>query len=62
MPKNNGEEIIDQNLTNKAFKYFYKTLFQKTIQNNNDKLNNFLNEISVFCLSNKQQTCAKIEF
>ena len=61
MLENNGEETIDQNLINKSLENFYIILFQKTIQNNDDKLNNILNEVSVSCLSNKQQNMCENE-
>ena len=41
MLENKGEDIMDQNLINNAFENFYKTFFQKTIWNQDDKLNNF---------------------
>ena len=49
MLKNNSEGMIDQNLINEALENFCKTLFQKSIQNINEKLNNFLNELSIPC-------------
>ena len=61
MLENNGEETIDQNLINKSLENFYIILFQKTIQNNDDKLDNILNEVSVSCLSNKQQNMCENE-
>lgn len=61
MLKNNSEGMIDQNLINEGLENFCKTLFQKSIQNINDKLNNFLNEVSVPCLSNKQPIMCKNE-
>ena len=61
MLENNGEETIDQNLINKSLENFYIILFQKTIQNNDDKLNNILNEVSVSRLSNKQQNMCENE-
>lgn len=61
MLENNGEGIIDQNLINKALVNFYKTIFQKAMQNNSDKLRNFLNEVSFPCLSNRQQNMCENE-
>ena len=48
-------------MINKALEKFYKILFQKTSHSNNVKLKKFFNEVSVLCLSQKQQNKCKNE-